>query len=133
MVEGEPSSKSIAFKAKTQSKAKHKKIKIESSSCDEEEEDDDEASEEDEGELALLMRKFTHLDNKINKRGYNYDPKKNAFRPRGMTSSKCATIVMKKATSPPIDLCRTRGSSRASPSIAKIQAMKKMKSPSASL
>ena len=84
MVEGESSSKKIAFKAKTQSKAKHKQIQIESSSCDEEEEDDDdEAFEEDERELALLMRKFTCLNNKINKRGYNYDPKKKAFQPRG--------------------------------------------------
>ena len=29
------------------------------------------------------MRKFTRLNNKINKRGYNYDPKKKAFWPRG--------------------------------------------------
>ena len=81
MVEGEPSSKNIAFKAKTQGKSKQKQIKAESSSCDEDEEEE-ETSEEDEGELALLMRKFTRLNNKINKRGYNYDPKKKAFRPR---------------------------------------------------
>ena len=81
MIEGEPSSKNIAFKAKTQGKSKQKQIKAESSSCDEDEEEE-ETSEEDEGELALLMRKFTRLNNKINKRGYNYDPKKKAFWPR---------------------------------------------------
>ena len=68
MVEGEPSSKNIAFKEKTQGKQKQKQIKLESSSCDEDEEDE-ETSEEDEGELALLMRKFTRLNNKINKKG----------------------------------------------------------------
>ena len=84
MVEGEPSSKSITFKAKTQIKSKQKQIKIESSSCEEEKDDDDDkASKEDEGELGLLMRKFTQLNNKINKRGYNYDPKKKVFQPRG--------------------------------------------------
>ena len=73
MVEGEPSSKSIVFKAKTQGKPKNKQVKIESSSCDDENEDDNEAFEEDEGELALLMSKLTQLNNKINKRGYNYE------------------------------------------------------------
>ena len=81
--------KNIAFKAKAK-KSAPKTIKppiVESSS---EDEDDNEApSEEDEEELALLMKKFNRLNSKINKKGYNFDPKRKSFRPRTDDNKKC--------------------------------------------
>jgi hypothetical protein len=65
-------SKSIALKAKTKKKSKLKMIKHESSSSD----------ENDNKKLALLMRKFSRLSDKIGKNGYNFDPNKKVFRPR---------------------------------------------------
>src|SRR6185503_8667394 len=49
-----------------------------------EEEDHHESSSDDEedGELGLMMRKFTCLSDKINKKSYNFDPKRIMFRPR---------------------------------------------------
>ena len=35
-----------------------------------------------------MMRKFTRLSDKINKRGYNFDPKRKMLRPRGDSKSK---------------------------------------------
>ena len=35
------------------------------------------SDDEEDGELALMMRKFTRLSDKINKKGYNFDPKEN--------------------------------------------------------
>jgi hypothetical protein len=73
-------SKSIDLKAKTMKKSKLKMIKHESSSS---EQDDDSSSDEDnDQELALLMRKFSRLSDKIGKKGYNFDPNKRVFRPR---------------------------------------------------
>ena len=44
--------------------------------------------EEDDGELALMMRKFTRLNDKINKKGFNFDPKRRMFRPWGDVKNK---------------------------------------------
>jgi hypothetical protein len=72
--------KSIALKAKTKKKSKLKMIKHESSSS---EQDDDSSSDEDnDQELALLMRKFSKLSDKIGKKGYSFDPNKRVFRSR---------------------------------------------------
>jgi len=81
MVEGESSSKNIAFKAKT-----HRSHKLKHEEQIDEEEDDEEeesSSCESDEELAHLMKKFARLNHKINKKGYNFDPKKNMFRPKG--------------------------------------------------
>jgi hypothetical protein len=73
-------SKSIALKAKTKKNSKLKMIKHESSSS---EQDDDSSNDEyDDQELALLMRKFSRLSDKIGKKGYSFDPNKKMFRPR---------------------------------------------------
>ena len=83
--------KNIAFKAKTKRSAP-KAIKpqiIESSSESEDEVDDQVSSENEEEELALLMKKFNRLNSKINKKGYNFDPKRKAFRPRRDDNKKC--------------------------------------------
>ena len=73
--------KDLALKAKSEHKSKKKnKSKAPSPSSS-----DDEASEESSDvdgdiELALLMRKTTKMMSRLNKKGYNYDPKKNKFR-----------------------------------------------------
>jgi hypothetical protein len=54
-------------------------IKHESSSS---EQDDDSSNDEDDQELALLMRKFSRLSDKISKNGYIFDPNKKMFCPR---------------------------------------------------
>jgi hypothetical protein len=73
-------SKSIALKAKTKKNSKLKMIKHESSSS---EQDDDSSNDEyDDQELALLMRKFSRLSDKIGKKGYSFDPNKKVFHPR---------------------------------------------------
>ena len=46
------------------------------------------SDDEDDGELALMMRKFTRLSDKINKKGYNFDPKRRMFRPREYVKNK---------------------------------------------
>jgi len=75
--------KDLALKAKSEHKSKKKnKGKAPSPSSS-----DDEASEESSDvdgdiELALLMRKTTKMMSRLNKKGYNYDPKKNKFRTR---------------------------------------------------
>ena len=57
-------------------------IKQESSSSNEEEDHHEISSDDEDGELALMMRKFTRLSDKINKKGYNIDPKRRMFRSR---------------------------------------------------
>ena len=54
-------------------------IKQESSSSNEEEDHHESSSDDEDGELALMMRKFTRLRDKINKKGYNFDPKRRMF------------------------------------------------------
>ena len=72
------SSKSIALKTKVNKHHKLKMIKQESSSSNEEEDHHESSSDDEEdGELSLMMRKFTRLSDKINKKDYNFDPKKN--------------------------------------------------------
>jgi hypothetical protein len=74
------SSKSIALKAKTKKNSTLKMIKHESSSS--EQDDDSSNDEDDDQELALLMRKFLRLSDKIGKNGYSFDTNKKVFRPR---------------------------------------------------
>ena len=73
--------KDLALKAKSDHKSRKKnKCKAPPSSSS-----DDEASNEENDEdmeLAFLMRKTTKMMSKLNKKGYNYDPKKNKFRAR---------------------------------------------------
>ena len=90
MSEEPTSSKSIALKTKVNKHRKPKMIKQESSPSDEEDHHQESTSddEDDDGELALMMRKFTRLSDKINKRGYNFNPKRKMFRPRGDSKSK---------------------------------------------
>ena len=58
-------------------------VKQESSSSNEEEDHHESSSDDEEdGELALMMRKFTRLSDKINKKGYNFDPKRRMFQYR---------------------------------------------------
>jgi hypothetical protein len=73
-------SKSIALKAKIKKNSKLRMIKHESSSS--EQDDDSSNDEDDDQELALLMRKFSRLSDKIGKKGYTFDPNKKVFRPR---------------------------------------------------
>jgi hypothetical protein len=73
-------SKSIALKAKTKKNSTLKMIKHESSSS--EQDDDSSNDDDDDQELALLMRKFSRLSDKIDKNGYNFDPNKKVFRPK---------------------------------------------------
>jgi hypothetical protein len=74
------SNKSIALKAKTKKNSKLKMIKHELSSS--EQDDDSSNDEDDDQELALLMRKFSRLSDKIGKKGYSFNPNKNVFRSR---------------------------------------------------
>jgi hypothetical protein len=73
-------SKSITLKAKTKKNSKLKMIKHESSSS--EQDDDSSNDEDDDQELAPLTRKFSRLSDKIEKKGYSFDPNKKVFRPR---------------------------------------------------
>jgi hypothetical protein len=89
MTEESTTSKFIAFKAKVKKTPKSKMTKHEPSSS--EQEDSHESSSNDEGddrELALMMRKFTHLSDKIGKKGYSFDPKKRVFHPCGDDKNK---------------------------------------------
>jgi hypothetical protein len=74
------SSKFIALKAKAKKNSKLKMIKHESSSN--EQDDDSSNDEDDDQELALLMRKFSMLSDKIRKKGYIFDQNKKVFRSR---------------------------------------------------
>jgi hypothetical protein len=95
--------KSIALKGKIKKNSKFKMINHESSSS---EQDDDE-------ELALLMRKFSMLSDKIGKKGYTFDPNKKVFCPirddknktcyncceKGHISSCCSKPVKRRSSS----------------------------------
>ena len=68
MFEEPTTSKSIALKTKANKHRMLKMVKQESSSSNEEEDHHESSSDDDEdGELALMMRKFTRLNDKINK------------------------------------------------------------------
>ena len=72
MTEEPTTSKSIALKTKANKHRKLKMVKQESSSSNEEEDHHESSSDDKEdGELSLMMRKFTRLSDKINKKGYN--------------------------------------------------------------
>src|SRR4026207_832630 len=89
MSEEPTSSKSIALKTKANKARKLKMVKQESSSSNEEEDHHESSSDnENDGELALMMRKFTRLNDKINKKGFNFDPKRRMFRPWGDVKNK---------------------------------------------
>jgi hypothetical protein len=92
-------SKSIALKAKTKKNSKLKMIKHESSSS----EQDDESSndEDDDQELTLLMRKFSRLSDKIEKKGYTFDPNKKVFHPRRDDKNKTCYNCGEKGHIPP--------------------------------
>ncbi|PVH35493.1 hypothetical protein PAHAL_7G199100 [Panicum hallii] len=72
-----------------------------SSNSSNEEDDHHESSSdvEDDGELALMMRKFTRLNEKINKKGFNFDSKKGMFRPMDVKNKICYNCG-EKDTSP---------------------------------
>ena len=73
----------LALKAKSDHKSKKKnKCKVPSPSSSEDEANEDSSDEDGDVELALLMRKTSKMMSRLNKRGYNYDPKKNKFRTR---------------------------------------------------
>ncbi|PVH48229.1 hypothetical protein PAHAL_4G285000 [Panicum hallii] len=90
MTEEPTSSKSIALKTKTNKSRKPKMVKQDSSSSNEEDDHLESSSDiEDDGELALMMRKFTRLNEKINKKGFNFDSKKGMFRPMDVKNKIC--------------------------------------------
>ena len=73
----------LALKAKSDHKSKKKnKCKVPSPSSSEDEANEDSSDEDGDVELALLMRKTSMMMSRLNKRGYNYDPKKIKFRTR---------------------------------------------------
>ena len=77
--------KDLALKAKSDHKSRKKnKCKTPPSSSSDDEASIEENDEDEDGdmELAFLMRKTTKMMSKLNKNGYNYDPKKNKFRAR---------------------------------------------------
>ena len=109
MSEEPTTSKSIALKTKANKSRKLKMVKQESSSSNEEEDHHESSSdEEDDGELALMMRKFTRLNDKINKKGFNFDPKRRMFRPWGDVKNKncynCGAVSYTHLTLPTIRL-----------------------------
>ena len=55
------------------------KYKAPSSSLSDDEASEDSSDEDGDVELALLMRKTSKMMSRLNKKGYNYDPKKNKF------------------------------------------------------
>ena len=127
MSEEPTSSKSIALKTKVNKHRKLKMIKQESSPSDEEDHHQESTSddEDDDGELALMMRKFTRLSDKINKRGYNFDPKRKMFRPRGDFKSKTCYNYGEKSHISRIAPNRTKERKKVRTSIAMIRAMMK--------
>src|SRR6185437_11126738 len=72
--------KDLALKAKSDHKSKKKnKCKAPSPSSSDDETSEDSSDEDGDVELALLMRKTYKMMSRLNKKGYNYDPKKNKF------------------------------------------------------
>ena len=103
---------------------KLKMIKQESSSSNEEEDHHESSSDDEEdGELALMMRKFTRLSDKINKKGYNFDPKRRMFRPREDIKNKTCYNCGEKGHISPVAPSRTKERRITRASIAMIQAM----------
>ena len=124
MSEEPTSSKSIALKTKVNKHRKLKIIKQESSSSNEENDRHESSSDdEDDGELALMMRKFTRLSDKINKKSYNFDPKRRMFQPREDVKNKTCYNCGEKVTSLPIAPSPTKERRITRASIAMIQAM----------
>ena len=75
--------KGLALKAKSDHKSKKKnKCKAPSPNSSDDEASEDSSDEDGDVELALLMRKTSKMMSRLNKKGYNYDPKKNKFRTR---------------------------------------------------
>ncbi|PVH66706.1 hypothetical protein PAHAL_1G321900 [Panicum hallii] len=96
MSEEPTSSKSSALKTKTNKSCKLKMIKQDSSSSNEEDDCHESSSDvEYDGELALMMRKFTRLNEKINKKGFNFDSKKGMFRPMDVKNKICYNCAEK--------------------------------------
>ena len=90
MSEEPTSSKSIALKTKSNKARKLKMIKQDSISSNEEDDHHETSSDvEDDGEIALMMRKFTRLNDKINKKGFNFDSKRRMFRPMDVKNKIC--------------------------------------------
>jgi hypothetical protein len=103
--------KFIALKVKIKKNSKLKMIKYESSSS--EQDDDSSNNEDDDQELALLMRKFSRLSDKIEKNDYSFNPNKKVFRPRrnyknktcynygekGHISLKCSKPIKRRSSS----------------------------------
>jgi hypothetical protein len=87
-IEHPQAKKDLALKAKSNHKSKKKnkcKAPPTSSSEDEASNDSSDEDEDEDGdgdgdvELALLMRKTLKMMSRLNKKEYNYDPKKNKF------------------------------------------------------
>ena len=75
--------KDLTLKAKSDHKYKKKnKCKAPSPNSSDDEASEDSSDEDGDVELALLMRKTSKMMSRLNKKGYNYDPKKNKFRTR---------------------------------------------------
>ncbi|XP_039787003.1 keratin, type II cytoskeletal 4-like [Panicum virgatum] len=73
----------LALKAKGENKSNKKsKGKAPMSSSSEASDDSSDEDGDEDTKLALLMRKTTKLMSRLNKKGYNFDPKKNKFRTR---------------------------------------------------
>src|SRR6185312_12744598 len=75
--------KDLALKAKSDHKStKKNKCKAPSPSSSDDEASENSSDENGDVELALLMRKTSKMMSRLNKKGYNNDPKKNKFRTR---------------------------------------------------
>jgi hypothetical protein len=90
----------IAFKANAKKTPKHKMIKHETSSSEQENSHESSSSDEDDDqELELLMRKFSRLSNKIGKKGYSFDPRRECSIQVEVTRTRHAIIVVRRDTS----------------------------------
>ena len=73
----------LALKGKGENKSSKKsKGKAPMSSSSEASDDSSDEDGDEDTKLTLLMRKTTKLMSRLNKKGYNFDPKKNKFRTR---------------------------------------------------
>jgi hypothetical protein len=90
-------SKSIALKDKIKKNSMLKMIKHESSSS--EQDDDSSNDEDDDQELALLMRKFSRLSDKITRRVIPLIQIRKCSAQEEMTRTRYATIMVKRDTS----------------------------------
>lgn len=111
-IEPPQTKKDLALKAKNDHKSKKRnKCKTPPSSSSNDEASDD--SNEDDGngdeELALLMRKTTKMMSRLNKKRYNYDPKKNKFQ---LWLRRSATIMANIVIIFPMIVPRHQDSSR---------------------